>query len=108
MGSLNVLYRLMHVQLSPELQVRLMYDFNHTNILKFREWYETSQHIWVITELGNGGTLADILEQDGYIPFLRVSDFLRDIVAGLHYLHSRKILYCDLQPSKVCLGLIGT
>ena len=55
----------------------------------------------MITELANGGTLADILEQDGCIPFPQVVDFVRDIASGLSYVHSRQIVYCDLQPHKV-------
>ena len=51
----------------------------------FHEWYETPKHIWVITELANGGTLADILEEDGCIPFSQVVDFVRDITSGLSY-----------------------
>ncbi len=78
-----------------------MHSLDHPNVLTFLEWYETSKHIWVITELANGGTLADILDQDGSLPFPLVCDFLVDITAGLNYLHSQQIVYCDLQPCKV-------
>ena len=80
-----------------------MHGLNHRHVLMFHKWYETPKHIWVITELTNGGTLADILEQDGHIPFPQVTDFVRDIASGLSYVHSRQIVYCDLQPYKVCL-----
>jgi hypothetical protein len=40
---------------------------DHDNVLKSLEWYEIPKHIWVITELVTGGSLADILEQDGCI-----------------------------------------
>ena len=52
-------------------------------------------HDWMITEL------ADILEQDSCLPFPQVVDFMRDIASGLSYVHSRQIVYCDLQPHKV-------
>ena len=79
----------------------MMQGLDHAHVLMFREWYETPKHIWVITELASGGTLADILEQDGCIPFPQVVDFVRDIASGLNYVHSRQIVYCDLQPHKV-------
>ena len=78
-----------------------MHSLDQNNILKFLEWYETPKHIWVITELATGGSLADIIEQDGHIPLPHLKDFINDIANGLHYLHSRSILYCDLQPKKV-------
>ena len=78
-----------------------MNGLDHDNVLRFYEWYETSRHIWVITELTSGGTLAQILEQDGWIPPNKISGFISDIALGLNYLHSLNILYCDLQPNKV-------
>ena len=78
-----------------------MQGLDHAHVLMFREWYETPKHIWVITELASGGTLADILEQDGCLPFPQVVDFVRDIASGLNYVYSRQIVYCDLQPHKV-------
>ncbi len=78
-----------------------MHSLDHENVLKFREWYETPQHIWVITELAIGGSLSHILHQDGCIPGPNIHDFVRDIAAGLAFIHSRGVLYCDLQPSKV-------
>lgn len=79
-----------------------MHSLDHQNILKFFEWYETPKHIWVISELASGGSLADILEQDGSIPPDKVGGFVKDIASGLNYLHSNEIYYCDLQPKKVC------
>lgn len=74
---------------------------DHNNVLQFIEWYETPQHIWVITDLAVGGSLADLLKQDGFLPDACLDDFVRDISAGLNYIHSRGVLYCDLQPAKV-------
>lgn len=85
----------------PSRQVQLMHSLDHSNVLQFVEWYETPQHIWVITELAVGGSLAELLKQDGYLPDTILDEFVRDIVAGLNYIHSKGILYCDLQPAKV-------
>lgn len=83
-----------------------MHSLDHTNVLKFYEWYETPKHIWVITELASGGTLYEILEQDVKIPPDKVEDFIRDIASGLNYLHSVGIVYSDLQPKKVSLRVL--
>ena len=85
------------------LQVRISHPLDNKNVLKFCEWYETPEHIWVITELAVGGSLKDILEQDGFISTSELPSFIKDIAAGLNYIHSRGVIYCDLQPSKVCV-----
>ena len=80
-----------------------MHSLNHTNVLKFYEWYETPKHIWVITELASGGTLAEIIEQDGHISPNMAMAYIKDIASGLNFLHRNGILYCDLCPKKVGL-----
>lgn len=83
--------------------MRILHTLDHCNVLVFYEWYETPKHIWVITELASGGTLAEILEQDGSIPQDKVGGFVRDISSGLNYLHCNGIIYCDLRPQKVSM-----
>jgi serine/threonine protein kinase len=74
----------------------------------FKEWYETTHNVWVITELASGGSLSDLLAQDGYITLQAVPGFVKDIAAGLRYVHSHNIIYCDLQPEKICLDSCST
>ena len=34
--------------------VRLTHEIDHTNVVKFYEWYETSNHLWLVVELCTG------------------------------------------------------
>lgn len=92
-----------------ELQniVRLTHELSHDNVVTFYEWYETTNHIWMIVELCTGQTLSVMLEQDGCFPETTVRDFGLDIARGLHYLHGLGILYCDLRCSKLILDGYG-
>lgn len=80
----------------------MTHDISHPNVVQFHEWYETSNHLWLVVELCTGGSLADILTQDLYLPESSIRDFGLHLVTGLHYIHSLGILFHDLQPSKVC------
>ncbi len=31
-----------------------MYEIEHPNIVKFHEWYETTNHLWLVVELCTG------------------------------------------------------
>ncbi len=92
-----------------ELQniVRLTHELSHENIVNFYEWYETTNHIWMIVELCTGQNLSVMLEQDGCFPEITVRSFGLDIASGLHYLHGLGILYCDLRSSKLILDGYG-
>lgn len=41
-----------NVTLCP--QVRLAHDVKHDNVVSFYEWYETSNHLWLVVEMCTG------------------------------------------------------
>lgn len=43
-------------------EVRLFHNLNHRNIVKFFNWYETRNHLWIIFEYCSGGDLFTIIE----------------------------------------------
>jgi len=88
--------------------VRVSYELEHPNIVRFYEWYETTNHLWLVVELCAGNSLQDILSQDSFLPEPVVKSFGKDLVAGLAYLHSQEIVYADLCPSNVLLDADGT
>ncbi|XP_055457528.1 serine/threonine-protein kinase ULK4 [Psammomys obesus] len=94
----------------PEITnwVRLTHEIKHKNIVTFHEWYETSNHLWVVVELCTGGSLETVIAQDKNLPEDVVREFGVDLVTGLHHLHRLGILFCDLSPGKILLEGPGT
>lgn len=43
-------------------EVRIFHNLNHTGILKFYNWYETRNHLWVIFEYCSGDDLYKLIE----------------------------------------------
>ncbi|XP_055083515.1 serine/threonine-protein kinase ULK4 isoform X2 [Periophthalmus magnuspinnatus] len=93
----------------PEIinHVRLCHDFEHPNIVSFYEWYETSNHLWLVVELCTGGSLESIVTQDGYLPEDVVRSFGWGLVQGLHYIHEMGVVLSDLTPAKILLDNSG-
>lgn len=60
-----------------------MHRLNHPHIIRFRDWYETKNNLWLILEYCTGGDLQSLLKQDGHIPEASVRMFALDILAGL-------------------------
>ncbi|KAL7887372.1 hypothetical protein AOLI_G00050930 [Acnodon oligacanthus] len=94
----------------PELtnHVRLTHDIKHDNVVSFYEWYETSNHLWLVVELCTGGTLQAVISQDECLSDEVVREFGMDLIKGLKYLHDSGIVFSDLTPAKILLDGPGT
>lgn len=89
------------------VNVHSLHSLKHRNVLQFLEWYQSSKHVWVVTELADGGTLSDIMDQDGPLSGGTACSIIKDLAAGLHYVHSQGIVVCDLVPSKILIDCNG-
>lgn len=89
-------------------EVRIFYNLAHENILKFYNWYETRNHLWIIFEFAPGGDLLTLIEQDKELPENAVRMFGIDLIHALIYLHQHGILFADLKPSNVLINEYGS
>ncbi|XP_054046792.1 serine/threonine-protein kinase ULK4 isoform X5 [Rissa tridactyla] len=88
--------------------VRLTHEIRHKNIVTFHEWYETSNHLWLVVELCTGGSLESVIAQDEHLPEDVVREFGVDLITGLHHIHKLGIIFCELTPGKILLEGPGT
>ncbi|XP_029593552.1 serine/threonine-protein kinase ULK4 [Salmo trutta] len=88
--------------------VRLTHDIKHENVVTFYEWYETSNHLWLVVELCTGGSLESVITQDECLSEDVVREFAIHLVKGLRYIHDAGIVFSDLTPSKILLDGPGT
>ncbi|XP_071325778.1 serine/threonine-protein kinase ULK4 isoform X2 [Trachinotus anak] len=93
----------------PEItnHVRLSHDLDHPNIVCFYEWYETSNHLWLVVELCTGGSVESVISQDGCLSEDVVRRFGWDLVKGLKHIHELGIIFSDLTPAKILLDGSG-
>ncbi|XP_027143141.1 serine/threonine-protein kinase ULK4 isoform X1 [Larimichthys crocea] len=87
--------------------VRLSHDLEHPNIACFYEWYETSNHLWLVVELCTGGSLESVIGHDGCLSEDVVRRFGWDLVKGLKHIHELGIIFSDLTPAKILLDGSG-
>uniref|UniRef100_H3AG36 Protein kinase domain-containing protein n=1 Tax=Latimeria chalumnae TaxID=7897 RepID=H3AG36_LATCH len=88
--------------------VRLTHDIKHKNVVTFYEWYETSNHLWLVVELCTGGSLEMVIKQDEHLHEEVVREFGIDLVTGLRDIHELGIIFCDLTPAKILVDGPGT
>lgn len=85
---------------------------SNVNILKFYNYFETRNHLWMIFEFCPGGDLYSLLNADkvslnlvqGQLNEQTARLFGIEILNGLGHLFSNEIIYCDLKPSTILLN----
>eukprot|EP00750_Incisomonas_marina_P023059 INCI5013.1.p1 GENE.INCI5013.1~~INCI5013.1.p1 ORF type:complete len:1054 (-),score=169.18 INCI5013.1:5146-8307(-) len=87
--------------------VPLRCALKHRNIVEFIAWYQTQNHIWVVEELCCGGSLEEVHATDAQLPLATILQFGRDLMDALFFLHTNKVLYCDLRPRNVLVDEFG-
>lgn len=60
-----------------------MHKLESPHILKFHDWYETRNNLWLILEYCTGADLESLLKQDGHLPEASVRMFGLDMIAAL-------------------------
>lgn len=85
--------------------VHILRDLKHTNVIKFHSWFETKNHLWMITEYCAGGNLSVILK-DTVMKEVTLRVLGRDIAIGLMHIHSMGYLYNDLKPDNLLMDSI--
>ncbi len=60
-----------------------MHKLNSVHMLKFHDWYETRNNLWLILEYCTGADLEALIKQDGHLPETSVRIFGLDILAAV-------------------------
>jgi serine/threonine-protein kinase ULK4 len=78
-------------------EVQIIHKLSCPHIIRFYDWYETRNNIWLILEYCTGGDLASLVQQDKYLPEASVRMFGLDILAGLKVSGSAAFPECFLR-----------
>ena len=83
-------------------EISIMKELNHPNIIQFIDYFESHNHVYVIMEYCNGGSLSSCLKKYGKpFPISILQYFMRQIVDGLQYIHFKKIIHRDLKLDNI-------
>mmetsp|Transcript_12206 Transcript_12206/g.18439 ORF Transcript_12206/g.18439 Transcript_12206/m.18439 type:complete len:1492 (+) Transcript_12206:184-4659(+) len=88
-------------------EVQIMHRLESPHTVKFHDWYETKNNLWLILEYCTAGDLESLLKQDHHLPEASVRMFALDIITGLRYLHTLGYVHCDLRPKNILIDEYG-
>ncbi len=98
------------VQKSRELferEARVLYQINHPQIPKFLAWFTHAAGLFLVQEYIDGRTYSSLLwerqQQGELFSEAEVTQWIKDLLPVLAYLHEHKIVHRDISPDNIML-----
>lgn len=84
-------------------EIDIMKKVCHENIVQLYDIYQTTNNMYIVTELCQDGDLFRLLQKMKKLPEAKAKSFLKDIMSGAKYLHKNGIIHRDLKPANILL-----
>uniref|UniRef100_A0AAY5KWR3 Protein kinase domain-containing protein n=1 Tax=Esox lucius TaxID=8010 RepID=A0AAY5KWR3_ESOLU len=91
-----------------EREVNILKEIQHSNIITLHDIFENKTDVILILELVSGGELFDFLAEKESLTEEEATQFLKQILDGVQYLHSKRIAHFDLKVYTQHRSWIGT
>lgn len=82
-------------------ELNLLQELHHPHIVGFRDWFESKDKFYLVTQLATGGELFDRIIQKGRFTEHDASLVIVQMLEALTYLHAKNIVHRDLKPENI-------
>ena len=90
-------------KLQIKTEIILHSQLDHKNIIKFYDWFKEGDHIFIVLEYAEGGTLFKYLDFNHKLPTDLIRRFVFQTCLGLIYLHDIGVVHRDIKPENLLL-----
>jgi serine/threonine protein kinase len=85
------------------LEIELLKNLNHKNIVKYVGSFKTRTHLYIILEFMENGSLASVIKPSkfGAFPESLVATYIAQVLQGLAYLHQQGVVHRDIKGANI-------
>lgn len=83
-------------------EITIMRDLKHPNVVELIEVYEVGNHIALVLEYMNRGSVAQLIAK-GPVDEKTAYSVLRSVLEALAYMHTNNIIHRDIKPGNIML-----
>ena len=84
------------------LEADILAGLSHPNIVRFRHVCETTNSVFIVMDLVDGGTLTNLLSRRK-LTDIEAARLLKGVLRAVAYLHSKDIVHRDLKPDNILI-----
>jgi len=91
-------------------EAQIMARLEHPNIVQVYDMDQISEHVYISMKYVSGGSLKEILKQQGRLSFERALEIANQIASALEYAYNQpeKLIHRDIKPSNILFERDGS
>ncbi|KAG0226489.1 hypothetical protein BGW41_004200 [Actinomortierella wolfii] len=89
-------------------EMEVLKDLEHENIVQYLGFSQNDDTANIFLEYVSGGSIESCLKRSGPFPEAVIKFFSRQILLGLEYIHSKRIVHRDIKAANVLVDEQGT
>lgn len=82
-------------------ELKMLNQLDHPHIVAFKDWFESQDKYYMVTQLATGGELFDRIIDCGRFTEEDAARCIREVASALQYLHHRNIVHRDIKPENL-------
>lgn len=82
-------------------ELELLQQLKHPHIVGFRDWFESKDKFYIVTQLATGGEMFDRIVQQGHFTEHDALLVVVQLLEAVKYLHDQDVVHRDLKPENV-------
>ena len=88
---------------SITLEIELLKNLHHRNIVQYLGSYKGQRHLYIILEFAENGSLSQIIKAHRFGPFPEslVAVYVTQVLQGLEYLHAEGVVHRDIKGANI-------
>jgi len=82
-------------------ELEILKRLKHPNIIKFKGFYESEHHLFIVMERAIGQNLCSYIKNHGRLTESEAVGYMVELLKAVDYCHKQEIIHHDIKPMNI-------